>query len=169
MNPATIPAFLGSAPGPSAQRSARKTLLWAGPPLLCLLLLGACDGQAGSVEQELSDLQTARANVANEVDELRNELGESRERVRELEIKLARAKQGLTEEVVEERKELEEALEQAQSQTAEEVQEARELSQELRQQGPAARDELTRVKQLEAKVDSRTPAVATDDGAPLIE
>lgn len=142
---------------------------WVSAPLLCLSLASGCNNQHSSVEKELEDLKAARSNVAEEVDELRDELAESKDRVQLLKAKLARARQGLTDEVIEERQELAEALEQTKKRAVEEASEARDVSQELRSHGQEATQELNQVQQLEAQVDGKTPLPPQDAPDPVLE
>src|SRR5690606_6844989 len=67
------------------------------------ILTFACED---SVQDEMRDLREAREGTQAEVDELRQELQTSKERVKQLEKDLAMAERGVTGDVLKERQEL---------------------------------------------------------------
>lgn len=75
----------------------------------CLALAFGCDEQT-EVQRQTRDLQEAQKNIGKVTQELESELEKSKADVIRLEQKLAMARQGITDDVLENQKELQEAL-----------------------------------------------------------
>ena len=121
---------------------------------LGLPLASACDSDQSELGRELEELQAARDRVEGEVEELREELEESRNNVQILEDKLKLARRGLTEEVVEEREDVAEALARAKSATAEEVEQAKRMASNLKQNSPTAKEALSDIQRMQQKAEA---------------
>lgn len=128
-----------------------------------VLALGttACDrdeGGAGDVESELQDLQEAREQAPQVTQDLQQQLQEAKAEVVRLEEELALAQQGITDEVLEEREDLAEALAAQQQDVRQEIGETREEAQRYNQISDQARQALqeTQGAAVEARVDVDT-------------
>lgn len=84
---------------------------WAGisTTAACLALAFGCDEQT-EVQRQTRDLQEAQKNIGQVTQELESELAKSKADVVRLEQKVAMARQGMTDDVLENQKELQEAL-----------------------------------------------------------
>lgn len=118
------------------------------------VLTFACED---SVQDEMQDLREARENAPREVQELRQELEESKQRVKQLEEDLARAERGVTGDVIEERRELTEALKEERQNVRGELNEAQREALEHNKKVEASEGALeeTTPPQVEAQVDSK--------------
>jgi hypothetical protein len=117
----------------------------------CFALALACEQQT-EVQRQTLDLQEAQKNVAKTTQELESQLAKAQADVARLEQKLALARQGLTDDVLENQKELTEAL-QAQEHKVE-----AELGQAKREAQIHTRDSEAALKQLGQ---TAPPAAAT--------
>jgi TolA-binding protein len=99
-----------------------------GPALLATLVGGSL-GCEKDVETEVKDLRDARERAPQVVQELRDELSRTERRASVLREKLKHAEEGLTDEVLQERADVEQALEEQEQATRREV---RQVDQELR-------------------------------------
>jgi chromosome segregation ATPase len=113
----------------------------------------SCDRNS-DVQEETRDLREAQSNVAREVTQIERDLGNAKAEVVRLEEKLALARQGITDDVLEERKELEQSLKSEQREVQGEINEARREAQALDQHVEQAARELERT-QPPAHVESR--------------
>jgi len=91
-------------------------------------------GDEGEVASEIQDVQEARGQTAGEVRRLEDELAQAKQRVVDLEKKLALARQGITDDVLQERKELGEALQDEREEVRGEVSEAQREARQYNQQ-----------------------------------
>lgn len=132
----------------------------------------ACDQQR-EVQEEAQDLREAQKNVGGVTSELQAELERAKAEVARLEEKLAMARQGITDEVLSERKELQESLKEQEREVRGEVQEAKReaelhnrdterATQELQQTQPPARVEAEVSTKTEVVERPRTPAQVTE-------
>lgn len=108
----------------------------------CIATL-ACDRQ-GEVQQESRDLREAQNEVGNVTAELESELDEAKAEVARLEEKLAMARQGVTDDVLSERKELKESLSEQKREVEGEIQEVKREARRLEQDTAQAARELER-------------------------
>lgn len=133
---------------------------WGGGLLAAGLLLGACD-KAAHIDDESKDLQEAQREAPKVASELQKELNSAKAEVIRLEQKLAMAKQGVTDEVLEERAELKEALKREGQHVREEVNEAQGAARELNADSERARQQLERTQpqRVEAKLNTETQVV----------
>ncbi len=125
--------------------------------LSALCLLAACD--RNDVAEEVEDLQEARAAAPEEASAIEAELKEAKQRVVMLEKKLALARQGVTDEVVEERAELAAELEEQEAEVSAEVAEAADMAAEHNKEADMAQRALSkgkRVTNVDAKVTTTT-------------
>lgn len=113
-----------------------------------LWLFTACQSE---LENEIQDVREARERSGQVVQQLESEIEATRERLQELERRLALAREGITEEVIKERKELQSALEDKSEKVNRKAAQAEEESSEL----GAVSDEA--VRQLDATEQAREP------------
>lgn len=131
-----------------------------GSVALCIAAL-ACDRRT-EVQQDSEDLNEAKRDVARVTQQLENELAEAKAEVARLEEKLVMARQGVTDEVLEERKELQESLQEQQRRVQGEINEAKREAQTLNRDTDVAAEQLegTRVpERVETKVTTETEVV----------
>jgi hypothetical protein len=137
---------------------------WAqiGALTACVALAFGCDEQT-EVQRQTRDLQEAQKNVAQETKDLEGQLEQAKADVARLEQKVALARQGLTDDVLENQKELQDALQ------AQERRVADELGQAKREAQIHSRDTEAALKQLgEAPVPADPAAAAPPtESAPL--
>lgn len=137
---------------------------WAqiGTLTACVALAFGCDQQT-EVQRQTRDLQEAQKNVAKETQELEGQLERAKADVARLEQKVALARQGLTDDVLENQKELQDALQ------AQERRVTDELGQAKREAQIHSRDTEAALKQLnQAPQPASDPAAAAPtDNAPL--
>src|SRR5690606_13388779 len=96
--------------------------------IACLAFALGCDQQRSEVEQQTQSLKEAQGNVAEVTKKLEGELQQAKDKVVQLEQKLALARQGITDEVLEERKDLEQALKEQKQRVQTEVNEAKQAA-----------------------------------------
>lgn len=127
---------------------------WAqiGTLTACVALAFGCDEQT-EVQRQTRDLQEAQKNVAQETKDLEGQLEHAKSEVARLEQKVALARQGLTDDVLENQKELQDALQ------AQERRVADELGQAKREAQIHSRDTEAALKQL------GQPPVPADEAA----
>jgi hypothetical protein len=128
----------------------------------CVALAFGCDQQT-EVQRQTHDLQEAQKNVAQVTQELEGELERAKADVIRLEQKVALARQGLTDDVLENQKELQEALHAQERRVSDELGEAK------REAQIHSRDTEAALKQLgQAPAPAEQPAAATPaEGMPL--
>lgn len=113
----------------------------------------ACE-QGSHVEAETRDLAEAQNNTGNVAKDLEAKLQEAKAEVIELEKKLALAREGVTDDVLRERSELQGALDSQRREVQEEVNEAQREAQVLNKDADKAMQQL-RQTQPPAQVDAR--------------
>jgi hypothetical protein len=120
----------------------------------------ACDRDR-EVREESQDLTEARKNTGVVANELEQELREAKAEVVRLEKQLAMAREGVTEEVLTERRELQSALEEQGQNVEKEIEEAKREAQQHNQEAEQARQQLeqTQVPSVEAEVQTQTQVV----------
>jgi chromosome segregation ATPase len=126
----------------------------------CIAAL-ACDQQR-EVQQEAQELREAQNRVGNVTAELQADLDRAKAEVVRLEEKLAMARQGITDEVLSERKELQESLKEQEREVTGEVQEAKREAQKHNEDSAQAARELEKTAppaKVEAKVSTETQVV----------
>lgn len=107
---------------------------------VCIVAV-ACD-QGGGVQAEAEDLREAQKNVGNVTQELEADLAEAKAEIVRLQEKLALARQGITDEVLAERKELEQSLEEQRQNVRGEIKEAQREAREHNRDAELAAREL---------------------------
>lgn len=122
--------------------------------LAASLGLGLGCERGSSIESETRDLAEAQNNTANVAKDLEARLQEAKAEVVELEKKLALAREGVTDDVMKERSELESALQNQREQVQREVSEARREAQVLNKDQDRAMQQLQQT-QPPAQVDTR--------------
>jgi len=140
-----------------------------GYTLLAGLLLAGCN-RRDEVKEQLHDLKQAEENSPQVAKSLEQQLASAKADVVRLEEQLALAKQGVTKDVVKERQELNEALNNQQKRVSKEVQEAQGAARAHNEDSEKAREELQRtqpVQQVEARVKTETEVVPSQ--APRVE
>ncbi len=113
----------------------------------------ACN-RGPDIEEQTRELAEARTNTGSVAKDLEAELQKAKAEVAELEKKLALAREGITDEVLEERKELQGALESQRREVQKDVNEARRESQLLDKGTDRAMQQLQET-QPPAKVDTQ--------------
>jgi colicin import membrane protein len=133
---------------------------------LSLALFGACEQQQ-DVSGQVEDLREAREGTDAEAQRLQNELDEAKKEVAELERQLALAREGVTDDVLQERQELQESLQEQREEVKGEVDEAQQEAERHRQESEAARQELEDTappKDVKTKVESEAEVVPGEQG-----
>jgi hypothetical protein len=117
---------------------------WAriGTLTACVALAFGCERQT-EVQRQTRDLQEAQKNVAKETKELEGQLEQAKADVARLEQKLALARQGLTDDVLENQKELQAALQEQERRVQ------NELGQATREAQIHSRDTEAALRQIE--------------------
>jgi predicted RNase H-like nuclease (RuvC/YqgF family) len=134
-----------------------------------VLVLGlACQGGSTTdVQQEAKDLREAQSRSPEVAKSLEADLAQAKAEVARLEQKLALARQGVTDDVLDERKELEQSLQQQQRHVQNEINEAKREAEQHNQDTQKATEVLEGSKppaRVEAEVTTQTrvtPAPAT--------
>ena len=127
-----------------------------------LLTLGLCAGGCSSdtrVTHELKQLKQAEQDSPKVASEIQKDLDKAKAEVVRLEEELALAKQGITKDVLEERKDLKDALKAQSDDVQEEIIVAKRASREHTSQADVARNELERTmhkEHVEARVRTET-------------
>jgi gas vesicle protein len=116
----------------------------AGLALSAALALFGCDRKS-DVDHEINDLKEAERNSPQKAQELEKQLDQAKGEVVSLEQKLALAKQGVTDEVVEERAELQRALKDRDKHVQNEIAEAQGEAKQLNNETQKAQAELKRI------------------------
>lgn len=124
------------------------------------LLAAACERNR-DVKVEVEDLQEARGRTGEVVQDLEQRLEEAKAEVIRLEEKLALARQGVTDEVIEKRQDLQEALKSQEAQVRNEVSEAQKEAKEYNSQSAAARKQLEETQPGQAQAKIRTESIIT--------
>ncbi|HKU37152.1 MAG TPA: hypothetical protein VJR89_03375 [Polyangiales bacterium] len=115
--------------------------------LLLLLVLGSVGcNQKSEVREEVKDLEQARQESPSVAQDLRQELDQKKAEVAKLEEKLALAERGVTDRVVQERKELNQAVQRQENDVRREVKEAQSAAQAQSADAERARRELEATK-----------------------
>ena len=127
----------------------KKSVGWAGTLLAVGMALGACERES-KVQDEIEDLREAERDSPNVVRDLEGRLAKAKADVVKLEEQLAMARQGVTHEVLEERQELKEALNEQAKDVKEEAQEAQHAAQVHNSTSEVARRELEHTQPKEA-------------------
>jgi hypothetical protein len=132
-------------------------------PLIGLLLgLAAACEQGSRVESETRELTEAQNNSGNVAKDLEAQLQTAKANVIELEKKLAMAREGVTDEVIQKRADLEDALKEQQQQVQQEVNEAKREAQTLNKDTDRAMQQLRQTQppaRVEAQVRTETQVV----------
>lgn len=121
----------------------------------------ACE-RGSHVEAETRDLAEAQNNTGNVAKDLEAQLQKAKADVIELEKKLALAREGVTDEVLQERSELQGALESQRREVQEEVNEARREAQVLNKDMDKAMQQLKQTQppaQVDARLNTETSVV----------
>ena len=128
--------------------------LWA-----LALCLGGCESR---VEREMEDLKKAEQNSPKVAADLERDLAKAKAEVVRLEEKLALARQGITDDVKEERKELQGALRKQGQEVKEEIGEAQRAAREHSAESNVAQQQLERTRPTEqVKADVHTDVERT--------
>lgn len=133
----------------------------AGTALAVVLSLVGCD-QRGDVDKQIEDLKKAEQESPQKAQELNKELNEAKQNVVRLEEKHALAKQGVTDDVIKEKAELQKALGKEEQEVKKEVSEAQGKAHEHNTDVNAAQAELQKVQsaqQVKARVSTETQVV----------
>lgn len=107
--------------------------------------LMGCD-KSNDVKEEIQELEQAQQQAPQEAQELQQELEQKKQEIANLEEKLALAKQGVTDEVREEKKDVKEAMKEQAEDVRDEIQEAQGLAQEHRAESEQAAQKLQEVE-----------------------
>lgn len=141
------------------------------PGYACLAIslgLSVACNERPSIEAETRDLAEARNDTANVVQDLEKRLETAKAEVVELEQKLALAREGITDEVLKERAELENALNAQRQEVQKDVNEARRESEVLNKNRDQAL-QLLRETQPPAHFDTRVETEVTKGTPPQNE
>jgi hypothetical protein len=133
----------------------------AGTALAVVLSMVGCD-RKGDVDQQIEDLKKAEQQSPQKAQELNQELDEAKRNVVRLEEKHALAKQGVTDDVLKERAELQKALSNDEQEVKKEVNEAQGKAREHNSDVNTAQQELQKVQaaqQVKARVNTETEVV----------
>jgi hypothetical protein len=124
-----------------------------GPVAISLLLAAACNRGRSDVQQQTQELREAQNNSPKVAKDLEADLEKAKAEVVRVEKKLALARQGITDDVIAERKDLEQSL-RAQGQKVQgEIDEAKHLS-EANQQDTAKATQQLQETQMPARVEA---------------
>lgn len=135
---------------------------------MCLALGLACDQQRSEVQEETQELREAQKNVGEVTSQLQADLERAKAEVVRLEEKLAMARQGITDDVMAERKDLQQSLKEQQRDVQGEIKEAKQeaalhnrdteqAAQQLEETQPPARVEAEVSTKTEVVEGARTP------------
>lgn len=131
-----------------------------------MALSTACQDEGGDVKSELADLQQAREKAPEVAQEIRGDLQEAEKEVERLSEKLAMAERGITDDVLEEREDVVQALNKKGENVEGNIGEARETAQEFNQAAIEAEQALeeTQAGEVEAELqtETRVQPVETD-------
>ena len=127
---------------------------WGFACLAASLGLSLACNKGSDIESETRDLAEARKNTGNVAKDLEERLQKAKAEVVDLEKKLALAREGITDDVLMERSELQGALESQKREVQKQVNEARRESQVLSKDTDRATEQLQQT-QPPAQVDSR--------------
>jgi hypothetical protein len=139
-----------------------------------VLVLGlACQGRSTTeVEQEAKDLREAQSRSPEVAKSLETDLAQAKAEVARLEQKLALARQGITDDVMNERKELEQSLQQQERRVQNEINEAKREAQQHNQDTQKATQALEGSKppaRVEAEVTTQTRVTPAPPTAAPVE
>lgn len=124
--------------------------------------LGLLGCEKGDVKEEVRELEQAQQQAPQEAKELAQRLEEKKREVAHLEEKLALAKQGVTDDVQEQQKEVKEAMKAQAKEVRDEVNEAQGLAQEHQAESAQAAQRLEQVegaRAVKAQVTTQTNVV----------
>lgn len=127
---------------------------WGFACLAASLGLSLACNQGSKIESETRDLAEAQKNTGDVAKDLEARLQKAKAEVVELEKKLALAREGITDEVMQERAEVEGAIDSRRREVQKEIQEARRESQVLNKDMDRATQQLQQT-QPPAQVDTR--------------
>lgn len=121
------------------------------------LLVGACE-RDGGIRSEVEDLKEARQETGQVVQDLQQQLQEAKAQVARLEERLTLARQGVTDEVLEERQDLQEAVKNEQADLRQNVNEIQKEAQQQNAAASAAERQLeqTQPAEVETRVNTET-------------
>lgn len=142
-----------------------RKYLGCGALLAMGLSVVGCDHDT-RVEREIDDLRQAQRESPDVVRELEEDLNRAKAEVVRLEEELALAKQGITRDVLEQRKELKDALDKQTEHVKEEVREAQQASRRQARTSDVAERELekaTPTAEVKAQVHTETQTTPTGD------
>jgi len=125
----------------------------------------ACDAES-EVQRQTRELQAAQKHVGKETKRLEEELGRAQADVARLEQKLLLARQGLTDEVLENQKQLEEALKAQDQKVREELNHAQREAQNHTRDTEAALKQLGQTPPPATSAPTATPTAAASGAAP---
>ena len=137
--------------------------IWMGPLFASVLGVLGCD-RGTRVEHEMKELQEAQQESPQVANQLQRDLEKAKSDVVRLEEKVALAKQGVTDEVVEERNDVKEALKRQEEHVREEVAEAQGAAAAHNQAAGKAVQQLEKTQpaqRVEATVKTETRNVPT--------
>jgi hypothetical protein len=133
----------------------------------CLALAFGCDEQT-EVQRQTRDLQEAQKNIGQVTQELESELAKSKADVIRLEQKVAMARQGMTDDVLENQKELQEALKAQEQKVQSELGEAKREAQIHNRDSEAALKQLGQAPVPAAPVAGEAVAPPVEGAAPPV-
>jgi len=140
--------------------------VWTGTLLSLGMALAGCQAARESeVRREMEDLQEAKQKAPEVANNLQKQVEQAKAKVVRLEEELAMARQGITKDVIEERKELKNALSRQGKQVNEEVQQAEQASRTYSQEAQQAGQRLQETQQqnkVEAEVRTETRVVPAE-------
>jgi LAS superfamily LD-carboxypeptidase LdcB len=134
----------------------------AGAVATCLLLAAACKTEGSDVQQQTRELREAQNNSPKVAKDLEADLEKAKAEVVLLEKKLALARQGITDDVIAERKDLEQSLRAQDQKVRSEIDKAKRASEANSQDTAKAAQQLEQTKmpaRVEAEVQSRSNVV----------
>jgi hypothetical protein len=138
--------------------------IWTCALLAAGVSLSGCDRES-KIADEVGDLREAQQNSPKVAADLEQELARAKAEVVRLEEQLALARQGVTNDVIEERKELKNALNEQQKEVKEEITEAQKAAQQHNTESEVAQQELQRTQAKEVvKAQVRTETQVTPIG-----
>jgi hypothetical protein len=134
----------------------------------CLALAFGCDGEQTEVQRQTRDLQEAQKNISKVTQELESELAKSKADVVRLEQKVAMARQGMTDDVLENQKELQEALKEQEQKVQSELGEAKREAQIHNRDTEAALKQLGQASVPAAPVEGEAVAPPVEGTVPPV-
>jgi hypothetical protein len=133
-----------------------------GTMAICLGIVNGCQDSRSDVQQQTRDLSEAQNRSPEVAKQIESDLAKAKAEVVELEKKLALARQGVTDDVIQQKAELEQSLHEQQRKVEGAIKDAKRQAEASSQDTAKAAQQLQQVKvpaNVEAEVQTRTQVV----------